>query len=154
MNILNKDENIKIVETENYEEILTFAIDNGVEYDEENRRYINKPYLGFELLLNNKLIGAVSICKSDLGDYTLEYLAINENYRNKGYATMLIEFIFAKMKKLNINKIYLFAHIYKLYEKTGFIFTKDKEYLITNNCLNCQLFKSKECIPRVMVKEI
>lgn len=154
MRFLTKDKNVKIEETTNYEEILAFAFDNGVEYDEENKRYINEPYLGLKLLLNNQMIGTVVICKSEFGDYVLENLAIIENFRHKGYATMLIEYIFNKLKILKISKIYLIAHVYEIYEKAGFNFTNDKIYLISNNCLNCELYKSKECIPKVMVKKI
>ena len=96
MKVLTKS--AKIEEATDYDEILNFAFDNGVEYDEENKRYVNKPYLGFKLLLDNKMIGAVSICKSELGDYVLENLAILKEFRHKGYATMLIEYVFNKLK--------------------------------------------------------
>ena len=145
---------IRIEETTEYEEILQYAFDNGVEYDEQNKRYVNAPYLGLKLLLDNKMIGTIAVCKSEYGDYIIEDLAVNENHRHKGYATMLIEYVIKKLKFERIKTIYLIAHVYDIYKKLGFDFTEENSYLIKNNCLNCDLYKSKECIPRVMKKEL
>jgi N-acetylglutamate synthase-like GNAT family acetyltransferase len=152
--VWDMENNLKIIETENYDEILFFAFDNGVEFDEKNNIYINKPYLGLKLILNNKMIGGVSVCKSNYGDYVLEYLAVNENYRHNGYATLLIEYIFNKLREIKVSKLYLMAHVYEIYKKTGFKFVSDKLYLISNNCLNCESYKNKECVPKVMLKEL
>lgn len=146
--------NLKIEETDEYEKILQYAFDNGLEYDDENKRYVNPPYLGLKLLLYDKMIGTIVVCKSEYGDYVIDNLAINDNYRHRGYATMLIEYALNKLKIKKIKKVYLIAHVYDVFKKAGFDFTEDKSYLIKNNCLNCDLYKSKECVPRVMTKEL
>ncbi|MDR0978947.1 MAG: GNAT family N-acetyltransferase [Lachnospiraceae bacterium] len=147
---------IKIAQTTDYNKILEFAFDNGVEYDETNKCYINEPFFALELTSDNDLIGSASICKSKVGDYILEQLAVKEEYRHKGYATQLIKTILRRMKELNIKKIYLIAHVYEIYLKNGFEFynNNDKDYLISDNCLNCDLYINKECIPRIMTIDL
>lgn len=147
------ENNLKIIETDNYDEILFFAFDNGIEFDSENNCFINKPCLGFKLMLDDKMIGGVTVCKSEFGDYVLEYLSVNEQYRHNGYATMLMEYVFNKLRKLKISKLYIIAFVYEIYRKSGFKVVDDKFYLISNNCLNCELYKTKECVPKVMLKE-
>jgi N-acetylglutamate synthase-like GNAT family acetyltransferase len=147
---------MKISETNDYNKILEFAFDNGVEYDETNKCYINEPFFALELTSDNDLIGSVCICKSEVGDYVLENLVIREEYRHKGYATKLIKTILSRMKELSIKKIYLIAHIYEIYLTNGFEFynNSDRDYLISNNCLNCDLYINKECIPKIMTIDL
>ena len=137
------NENLRIEETIDYEEILQYAFDNGVEYDDENKRYVNAPYLGLKLLLDDKMIGTIAVCRSEYGDYIIEDLAINESYRHKGYATMLINYVLNKLKIEGVKTIYLIAHVYDIYIKLGFDFTEEKQYLIKKKFFNFELYKNK-----------
>lgn len=145
---------MKIEQTTNFDEILTFAFNNGTEYNETNDYYINTPYLGFKLLINKKIVGTIVICKSINDDYVLENLAIKKEYRHQGYATLLLEHALNKLIELKIKKVYLIARVYELYEKLGFSFVDDKQYLIDNEYLACELYKNKTCISKVMVRKL
>jgi RimJ/RimL family protein N-acetyltransferase len=77
-----------------------------------------------------KLIGSVSICKTDITGLNygpwLSDLWVDNNYRNCGISKILLDnILYYANKKFNINKIYLWVDIknnfiVELYEKYGF----------------------------------
>lgn len=67
----------------------------------------------------------------DLNDYkeitpNICNIMIFDNYRKKGYGTLLVEYAKKELKKLGYNKAYLWTDkAAKFYEKIGFKYVKD-----------------------------
>ena len=79
---------MKFVKYDN-KSLINFYSENGLEFD-ENKCYFGINVESFALLENEKIIGAVSISIYKEKSF-IEALAVDKEYRNKGYGKLLIE---------------------------------------------------------------
>ena len=68
--------------------LINFYRENGLEFD-ENKGYFGINVKSFALLENEKIIGGVSISIYKEKSF-IEALAVDKEYRNKGYGKLLI----------------------------------------------------------------
>lgn len=76
---------------------------------------------------NNEIIGGIGVIKNDFHNRkdlfpNLCAIYINENYRNKGIAKNLINYVCGELKILGLKKIYLLTDLSSFYEKNNFKF--------------------------------
>lgn len=77
------------------------------------------------ITINNKLVGFISLFKSDYElkkELTPWYstMYVIKEYRNKGYSKILNDLILKEAKSLGYNKVYLKTDLLNYYEKFGF----------------------------------
>ena len=114
-----------------------WLIESKYEFDEKKslEEYMNSfnedtlPNI-YALIINDTLIGMYELSAKDYIEdkpYTpyLSRVYVKEEYRNKGYGTMLIEHSINTAKGLNFKKLYLHTHHTNLYEKYGFKYLED-----------------------------
>ena len=77
--------------------LINFYRENGLEFD-KNKSYFGINVESFALLENEKIIGAVSISIYKEKNF-IEALAVDKEYRNKGYGKLLIEKAIEKLEK-------------------------------------------------------
>lgn len=74
----------------------------------------------------------------------IEALAVDKEYRNKGYGKLLIEKAIEKLEK----PVYTISKVDKFYLKNGFVY--DNADLIDKECKTCDEY-NVNCFPRVVV---
>jgi len=60
----------------------------------------------FGLLLSNFVIG-ICVFQVVLDEAQINFFAVNQKFRNKGFGTLLMSYLIEECKKLNINKLFL-----------------------------------------------
>ena len=60
----------------------------------------------FGLLLSNFVIG-ICVFQVVLDEAQINYFAVNQKFRNKGFGTLLMSYLIEECKKLNLNKLFL-----------------------------------------------
>ena len=58
----------------------------------------------FGVLLDNLLIG-ICVCHVVLDEAQINYFAVNQKFRKKGFGTYLMSYLITQCEKLNINKL-------------------------------------------------
>lgn len=99
----------------------------------------NKQRLGIELLSNHQLIG--TFLETTLPNNAIKIgFSFHPNYQQKGYGTMLLEFLIAYYKKQQINQLIAIIHkehqqSISLVKKFKFDKTRQDQHLITFSLL-------------------
>ena len=132
---------MEIVKYDN-QTLINFYIENGLEFD-ENKGYFGIDVKSFALLRDNKVIGAISI-SIYRGKEFIEAIAIDKEYRNKGYGKLLLEKVIGMLEK----PIYIVSKANYFFEKNGFV--RDNTDLIDSECKKCKEYKIN-CFPEVLV---
>lgn len=130
-----------IIEYDN-KALINFYAENGLEFD-ETKGYFGTDIKSFALLKNDKVIGAFSISIYKRKSF-IEAIAIDKEYRNKGYGKLLIEKAIEKLEK----PIYVISKANDFFEKNGFVF--DNADLIDDECKKCNEYNIT-CFPEVLV---
>lgn len=126
----------------NNEVLIGFYIENGLEFN-ENKGYFGNHIKSFALLENEKIIGAVSISIYKNKKF-IEALAVDKDYRNKGYGKLLLEKAIKELK----SPVYTISKVDKFYLKNGFVY--DNADLIDKACKICSEY-NVTCFPKVVV---
>lgn len=132
---------MKIVEYDN-KTLINFYVENGLEFS-EIKGYFGTDVKSFALLKNDKIIGAFSISIYK-GKNFIEAIAIDKEYRNRGYGKLLIEKAIENLEK----PIYIISKANYFFEKNGFVY--DNADLIDNECKKCKEYNIT-CFPKVLV---
>ena len=122
--------------------LISFYAENGLEFNEK-KGYFAMDVKSFAFLKNDKVIGAFSISVYKDKNF-IEAIAVDKEYRNKGYGKALIEKAIEKLEK----PIYVISKANAFYEKYGFIY--DDADLIDNECKKCNEYNIT-CFPKVLV---
>jgi GNAT superfamily N-acetyltransferase len=122
--------------------LINFYKENGLEFD-ENKGYFGTNVRSFALFSGEKIVGAVSISIYKNKNF-IEALAVNKEFRNKGYGKLLIENALEKLQR----PVYTISKSDKFYLKNGFIY--DNANLIDEKCKTCDEYNIT-CFPKVLV---
>lgn len=132
---------MKIIEYDN-KTLINFYVENGLEFN-EIKGYFGTDVKSFALLKNDKIIGAFSI-STYKGKNFIEAIAIDKEYRNRGYGKLLIEKAIENLE----TPIYIISKANYFFEKNGFVC--DNADLIDNECKKCKEYNIT-CFPKVLV---
>ena len=132
---------MEIIEYDN-KSLIKFYAENGLEFN-DIKGYFGTDVKSFALLKNDKVIGAVSISIYKDKNF-IEAIAIDNEYRNKGYGKLLIDKAIENLEK----PIYLISKAYHFFEKNGFVY--DNADLIDNECKKCNQYNIT-CFPKVLM---
>ncbi len=90
----------------------------------------------------NKVIGcgALKIVWKDLGE--IRSLVIKNNFKQKGYGSILIAQIFEEAKLIGLKKIFVLTYIPEFFEKFSFSRVEKSKlpHKIWTDCINCPKF--------------
>lgn len=131
----------EIIEYDN-DKLIQFYIRNGLEFD-ENRGYFGTDVKSFALLIDNKIIGAVSISIYKNKSF-IEALAVDKNSRGQGYGNMLLSKAIENLS----GDIYVISKVDEIYLNKGFEYSN--EDLLGKECKSCEEY-NVSCFPRVMI---
>lgn len=131
----------EIIEYDN-DKLIQFYITNGLEFD-ENRGYFGTDIKSFALLIDNKIIGAVSISIYRNKSF-IEALAVDKNSRGQGYGNMLLSKAIDNLS----GDIYAISKVDEFYLNKGFEYSN--EDLLGKECKTCEEY-NVSCFPRVMI---
>ena len=89
------------------------------------KQIIEKNGFIFFAILDNKVIGTCTLCKTDETSYELTKMCVTEKYQGKGVGERLLDEAILKARTLHLKKIYLFTNhklttAFHLYMKKGF----------------------------------
>ena len=132
---------MKLIEQESMS-LIDFYRKNGLEFD-ENKGYFGSNVKSFALLEAEKLIGSVTISVYQNKSF-LEALAVDRQYRKKGYGSILLDKAIKELKK----PIYTISKADDFYLKNGFVY--DNADLIGQECKTCNEYQVT-CFPKVMI---
>lgn len=142
---------INIQESNRYSEIIQFFIDNELEFTEDQKQITDKVINYWEAVDGEKLVGAC-VLGIRKGEYVLEGIAIDSNYRKKRLGERLLDMALIHLKTLNAPKLLLNARAPDFFQTQGFsIITREEAPHIA--CDGCDQLGVK-CFPEVMVKNL
>ena len=122
--------------------LIDFYKENEIEFSEDNG-YCGEDIKSYALLEDDKIIGAISFSVYRGVNY-IEVLAVDKEYRKKGYGTMLLDKVINELER----PIYIISKNNNYFLNYGF--TYDDKDLINDECKACSLH-GVTCFPKVMV---
>lgn len=128
-------------------ELIDFYSSNELEISKEHS-YLGNELYSIALIENEKIIGAVTLSKYHNKTF-LEAIAIDKEYRNKGYANKLIK----EITKNLYEDLYTISKNHDFYLKRGYKIIEEEKNMISINCQQCPEYL-KTCHPKIMKKKL
>jgi N-acetylglutamate synthase-like GNAT family acetyltransferase len=149
--------NIKIKANYDYEKLVNFFIENGLEFDAEE--IVSTDLIkSFSAFLDMELIGSVVLAKRE-GRYIIDGIASKKKVRNMGLGELLLCLAEEEARKVNADKtgenteVYLVARAPKFFEKMGYKEIDRGAAPTFFECFSCSQY-DKTCFPKVMKRKV
>jgi len=143
----------KMEPTQEYERLVKFFIDNGLEFDEDEKDPSNVVVKCWKITQpEDYLIAACSLVNRE-GHFVVEGLAVEEIFRKFGLGKILMNKVYDEVKKQGGNEVILVARQPGFYEKLGFEEVAPEDAPKIFSCLGCPQF-NVDCFPKVMKKAL
>ena len=145
----------KLTQTDDYEELKTFFIENELEFSEEDpvpTDIVKCWKMTDEGEAGEKLVGGVVLAKRE-GKYIIDGIAVDPGYRKQNIGKIMLDKAIEEVRAASGDSIYLVARTPGFFRTQGF-FTVPKEnapYFF--ECLTCPQF-GKTCHPEIMKLEL
>ena len=146
--------NFKVSETADYEKLVPFFIENGLEFS-ENDPVPTDLVKCWEAVTGSRdehgagmLVGGFVLAKRE-GEFIVDGLAVDPEYRNIRLGKMLLEKGIEETLKLGGRRIYLGARAPEFFRKYGFVTVEREEAPNFFECLTCPQY-GVDCHPEVM----
>lgn len=136
--------------TMNYEALVDLFVRSGLEISPEDPRPEGL-LTCFELLdeVSGRRVGASGLCR-DHGEYILRCVAVEEEYRGKGYGTCLVRAVMNEAERSGAGRIWLTAKVPEFYKRFGFRVVPREEAPFVAKCAECPQYHNG-CESEVMV---
>lgn len=144
----------QISETEEYEKLVSFFIENELEFTEEDAEEVPTDLVKCWEITDegNNLLGAFVLAKRE-GEFICDGIAIEEELRGTGLGTKLLRLGLEETIKLGGTRMYLVARAPEFFRKNGFVTVPRQEAPNFFECLTCPQY-GVSCHPEVMRIEI
>ena len=144
----------QISETEEYEKLVSFFIENELEFTEEDAEEVPTDLVKCWEITDegNNLLGAFVLAKRE-GEFICDGIAIDEELRGTGLGTKLLELGLEETSKLGGTRMYLVARAPEFFRKNGFATVPRQEAPNFFECLTCPQY-GVSCHPEVMRIEL
>ena len=138
---------MKIEQFFKHTQLIPFYSSRGIELNDE---FENKPEFSYILSEGDEFIAAITCSKID-SIYTIEAIAVKQQYERRKYGTKLLQYVIKIIQSLGSNKVYLNAKNTEFFVKNGFIVIKNDDVPedLYSYCYNCQNY-NKKCFPKTM----
>ncbi|MDD6190909.1 MAG: GNAT family N-acetyltransferase [Firmicutes bacterium] len=142
----------KIQETDEYERLVDFFIENGLEYTDEDAEEVPTDLVKcWKIEDEGKLIGAFVLAKRE-GEYICDGVAVDAAYRKHHLGKALLDKGIEEAKAAGGSRMYLNARAPEFYRKQGFITVSEEEAPNFFECFTCPQY-GVSCHPEVMRKD-
>ena len=147
-----KEFGLQIIETNEYDRLMDFFLENDLEYDDEEEA-VSGIVKAYKLVdQDDNLFGGAFLSKRK-GEFIINGIAVDESLRSKGIGGLLLNLILEDIKSLGGNTIYLAAKVPAFYYKNGFEPVDPDSSPIDFGCIDCPQY-NKTCHPEVMKRRI
>jgi ribosomal protein S18 acetylase RimI-like enzyme len=142
---------LKLTQTDDYEELSKFFIENELEFSEEDP--VPTDLVKCWKLVDvseaaPKLIGGVVLAKRQ-GEFIIDGIAIHPEYRKQKLGKMLLDKAIAEVLELSGNSIYLVARAPGFFRTQGFENVPKENAPLFFECFTCPQY-GISCHPEVM----
>ena len=146
--------NYQINETEEYEKLVSFFIENELEFTEEDAEEVPTDLVKCWQITDedDNLLGAFVLAKRE-GEFICDGIAIDEELRGTGLGTKLLRLGLDETIKLGGTRMYLVARAPEFFRKNGFVTVPRQEAPNFFECLTCPQY-GVSCHPEVMRIEL
>ncbi|MCF8069694.1 MAG: GNAT family N-acetyltransferase [Desulfobacterales bacterium] len=141
---------MEIKENRNYEKLMKVFLRNGLE--EPSPDDTSTLLKAWEIIEDEQVVGGSSVTNHN-GAYVLEYFAIDEPFRDKGWSRQLFELAIAYLKEQSASIVYIVTKIPSYFKKVGFEKIDRKDAPDFSECFDCQQYM-ENCFPEVMAKPL
>lgn len=122
--------------------LFDFFIANGLDFT-SSRSFFGEDVISYVIYDKDKLIGGIAL-SSSCGLNFIDALAVDKDYRGRGYGTLLVNKVLESCSK----PVYVIPKAEELYSKLNFKY-QDSWFLDRYGCNACEK-KGKSCFPKVM----
>ncbi len=146
--------NYLINETKEYEKLVSFFIENELEFTEEDAEEVPTDLVKCWQITDedDNLLGAFVLAKRE-GEFICDGIAIDEELRGTGLGTKLLRLGLEETIKLGGTRMYLVARAPEFFRKNGFVTVPREEAPNFFECLTCPQY-GVSCHPEVMRIEL
>ena len=143
-----------INETDEYEKLVSFFIENELEFTEEDAEEVPTDLVKCWQITDedDNLLGAFVLAKRE-GEFICDGIAIDEELRGTGLGTKLLRLGLEETIKLGGTRMYLVARAPEFFRKNGFVTVQRQEAPNFFECLTCPQY-GVSCHPEVMRIEL
>lgn len=146
--------NYQINETEEYEKLVSFFIENELEFTEEDAEEVPTDLVKCWQITDedDNLLGAFVLAKRE-GEFICDGIAIDEKLRGTGLGTKLLRTGLDETIRQGGTRMYLVARAPEFFRKNGFVTVQRQEAPNFFECLTCPQY-GVSCHPEVMRIEL
>ena len=146
--------NYQINETNEYEKLVSFFIENELEFTEEDAEEVPTDLVKCWQITDedDNLLGAFVLAKRE-GEFICDGIAIDEKLRGTGLGTKLLRIGLDETIRQGGKRMYLVARAPEFFRKNGFVTVQRQEAPNFFECLTCPQY-GVSCHPEVMRIEL
>lgn len=150
--------NYKISETEDYEKLVPFFMENELEYTDEDLEEVPTDLVKCWKITEGtgddtgKLIGGFVLAKRE-GEFICDGIAIDSQWRGAELGKALLNLGIEEVRKQGGSRMYLVARAPEFFRKSGFVTIERDEAPNFFECLTCPQY-GVNCHPEVMRLDI
>ena len=139
-----------IRETEDYEKLVPFFIENELEFTEEDAEEVPTDLVKCWEITDGEgsLVGGFVLALRE-GEYICDGIAIDENLRGTGLGSELLDLGIEETTRRGGERMYLVARAPEFFRKNGFVTVPREEAPNFFECLTCPQY-GISCHPEVM----
>jgi N-acetylglutamate synthase-like GNAT family acetyltransferase len=149
---------IQIHETTDYRPLITFFIENDLEFEEDEEYGEDEIVKCWradapaEPAADSRLVGACVLARRD-GEFICDGIAVDPAYRKDNVGKTLLDLLLKAAKSRGADKVFLVARAPGFFAKAGFIPVPREEAPGFFECFTCPQY-GKTCHPEVMRLDI
>ncbi len=148
-----RTEGLCIEETEAYERLVPFFIENGLEFDEEEKDF-SDVLCAWQVTRtgDDRLLGGAMLVMQE-GHFVVQGIAVDKVLRGQGIGRKLIALVEAEIRRRGGHEVLLMARKPAFYRKLGFHAVEPGAAPPIFDCLGCPQY-GVDCFPEIMAREL
>lgn len=144
---------VRMESTTEYERIIKFAIEQGLEYDPEEQQDFSDIVGAWKITQPGDYIIGTCMLGYEDGHYVLHAVAVDPVLRKFGLGRVLVKKAMEKAQELGGDEVVLIGRAPEFYSKLGFTEIKPEDSPLEFECLTCPQYRVS-CHPQIMRHEI
>ncbi|MGN1413436.1 MAG: GNAT family N-acetyltransferase [Anaerovoracaceae bacterium] len=143
---------VRMESTTEYERLVKFFIQQGLEYDEDEKDFSNVLHAWKITQTGDYLVAGCILIKEE-GYFVVQGIAVDPVLRKMGLGKVLMKKALEEARSLGAKELLLVARKPGFYKKLNFTVVPPEEAPQIFDCLGCPQFQT-ECFPEIMKYEI
>lgn len=141
-----------ITETDEYDRLAELFIKNGLEFSDDEPVVPTDIVKCWKAENGGRIIGGCVLAKRE-GEYIIDGIAVEPEYRKNNTGSLLLEHVFDYLKKQGACRLFIVARAPEFFRKHGFEEVKRENAPVFFECFTCSQYNTT-CFPEVMEKKI